>query len=140
MEYGGSKMAKRAGLALSFRRGAPAKDSVKVCLCDFQIAVQLADARGVPHFAERFGFDLPDALARDPELAADFFERPRVAIAEAETQLQYPSFALGQAAQHVAQFGPEQAETRHVERAFGGLVLDEIAEVCVLAIAHGRLQ
>ena len=46
---------------------------LKICLFEFQKAIQLPDARGVPHFAERLGFDLPDALARDPELAADFF-------------------------------------------------------------------
>ena len=102
--------------------------------------MQLADARGVAHFAERLGLDLPDALARDAELLADFFERARVAVAEAEAQFQNFPLAFVQAAKHIAQFVLEQAEARHVERAFGGLVLDEIAEVRVLAVADGRLQ
>jgi hypothetical protein len=110
---------------------------LKIRLFEFQKSVQLPDARGVPHFAERLGFDLPDALARDPELAADFFERARVAISKAEPQLQHFSFAFGQAAKHVAQFVAEQAKARYVERTFGGLVFDEISEVCVVAVADG---
>src|SRR5487761_2742424 len=105
---------------------------------DLQKPLQMADARGMAHFAERLGFDLADALARDAKLLADFFERARVAVAEAQFQ-NFP-LAFVQAAQHVAQLALEQTEARHVQRAFGGLVLDEIAEARVVAVAHGRLQ
>src|ERR1017187_5094900 len=46
--------------------------SVQIQVFNFQKAVQLADARGVAHFAERLGLDLPDALTRDSELLPNF--------------------------------------------------------------------
>jgi len=107
---------------------------------NFQKAVQLADARGVAHFAERLGLDLTDAFARDFEILADFFQRARTAVHQTKALFQHHPLALGQAAQHVAQFVPEQAEAGDVEGIVGGLVLDEIAEIGVLGVAHGRLQ
>src|SRR5438477_2633224 len=50
-------------------------------LSHFQKPMQLADAGGVAHFAQRLGFDLANALAGDPKLAADLFERARIAVA-----------------------------------------------------------
>jgi hypothetical protein len=57
----------------------------QVQFLNFQKAVQLTDARGMAHFAKRFGLDLPDALAGDPELLADFLECACTAVTEAET-------------------------------------------------------
>jgi hypothetical protein len=55
---------------------------------DLQEAMQLADAGRMPHFAERFGFDLPDAFARDAELFADFFQGAGVTVADAEAEFE----------------------------------------------------
>ena len=46
--------------------------------------MQLPDAVGCRIFAERFGFDLSDAFARDAKLFADFFQRSRVSISDAK--------------------------------------------------------
>jgi len=102
---------------------------------NFQKAVQLADARGVAHFAERLGFDLPDALTGDTELLPDFLERTRATIAQTKTQFQNLPFALGQAAQHVAEFVLEQAETGEVEGVVGALSSMKSPKVGVIGVA-----
>src|ERR1700728_2686570 len=51
---------------------------------NLQKPVQLADTRGMAHFAEGLRLDLPDAFARDAKLLADFLKRARIAVAEAE--------------------------------------------------------
>ena len=107
---------------------------------DFEEAVQLADARGVAHFAEGLGFDLADAFAGHFELLADLFERARVTIHEAEALFEHFALALVQAAEHVAQFVLEQAEAGHLGRILGGFVFDEVAEIGVFAVANGRLE
>ena len=47
---------------------------------------ELAAARRVAQLAERLGLDLADALARDREALADFFERVLAAVADAEAR------------------------------------------------------
>lgn len=47
---------------------------------------QILSAARVAHFTERFRFYLANAFASDVEHTADFFERTRVAIAEAKTE------------------------------------------------------
>ncbi len=64
----------------------------------------------------------------------------RIAVAQAEAQFQHLALALGQAGEHVAELVLEQAVAGHVGRVLGGLVLDEIAEVGVVAVADGGLQ
>ena|SRR5215467_1726752 len=46
----------------------------------FQETFELPDPGRVSHFAQRFGFDLADALSGDLELATHFFKRAAVAI------------------------------------------------------------
>src|SRR5687767_8891894 len=105
-------------------------------LFDFDKALQLADARGVPHFSQGLGFDLTDAFAGDFKLLADFLESARIAIAQAEAQFQDLAFAFGEAAEHVAQLVLEQAVAGHLRGVISRLVLDEIAEVRLLTVAH----
>ena len=50
---------------------------------------------------ERLALELADALARQVELVADRFERPRLAL-EAESQLEDPSLPLGQRVERLA--------------------------------------
>ena len=66
--------------------------------CDafyFQEAMELADAGGVTHFAQRLSFDLSDALASHSELPADFLQGSGVAVAQSKSQLQNLALAFG---------------------------------------------
>src|SRR5829696_4808616 len=95
-------------------------------------AFQLPDAGGVPHLAQSLRFDLPNALAGDLELAADFFERPAVAIDQAEPLLQDLALALRERGQHVANLVLEERDRRDVRRVLGGLIGNEITEALVV--------
>src|SRR5262245_12174747 len=57
---------------------------------------QLAAAAGLLELANRFGFDLADALASDLEYVADFFQRIAVAVAQAVTQLDDLSLTIAE--------------------------------------------
>ena len=50
-------------------------------------------AAGMAQFAQRFGFDLADALARDREVLADFFQGVLAAVLQAETHFDDLLFA-----------------------------------------------
>ena len=55
-------------------------------LFGFQEAGELADAREMPHFPERFCLDLADTFAGDFKLFSNFFERAGVAIAQTKPE------------------------------------------------------
>ena len=65
-----------------------------VHLLDLKKAVELSDARGMAHFAKGLGFDLPDALTSHLKLPSDFVQGARIAVAQAEAQLQNLLFAF----------------------------------------------
>ncbi len=100
----------------------------------------MADAGGVAHFAEGFGFDLTDALAGDFELASDFLEGAAVAIDEAEALFQDGAFAFGEGIEDIFDFVLEENDGRLVGGVFGGFVLDEVSEAGVLAVSDGSLE
>src|SRR5437773_239320 len=109
-------------------------------LFDLEEAVELPNAGRMAHFAQRFGLDLADSLARDLELRAHFLQRARIAVTQAEAQFQHLALPLVQTRQHVAQFILEQTEARLLRWAFARLVLDEIADVRVFTVADRRLK
>src|SRR5262245_2516568 len=53
----------------------------------FEESLQLPNARGVPHLAERFSFYLANSFACDFELFAHFFQRARITVTQPEAQL-----------------------------------------------------
>src|SRR6476620_1222312 len=55
----------------------------------FEERTQLAAPRGMTQFAERLGFALSDAFARDGEALADLLERVLAAVADAEPHLDH---------------------------------------------------
>src|ERR1043165_3335689 len=67
----------------------------------FEETLEVTEARGVAHFPQGLGFDLPDAFAGDFVLAADFLERPLLAVAQTKTQFEDMAFAFGQRRQHL---------------------------------------
>src|SRR5271170_5925643 len=70
----------------------------------FQEALELAHARGMAHFAQGLGFNLPDPLAGHVKLAANLLKGARVTVADAEAQFQHPALAVIEARENVAQF------------------------------------
>ena len=56
--------------------------------------LKLFSSCGVAHFAQRFGFDLTNALARYFEPDADFFQSLWLAFEKAETLNENGSFAI----------------------------------------------
>src|ERR1043165_4537171 len=106
-----------------------------------QKRLELARARRVAQFAERLGFDLPDALARDGEVLADLFERVLAAVrAAAEAHLDDLLFARREGRQNLLRDLAQVRDDDGVRGVEYGLILDEVAEVRVLLLADGRLK
>src|SRR5687767_2943913 len=107
----------------------------------FEERLELARARGVAELAERLGFNLSYALARDGEVLADLFERVLAAVlAEAEAHLDDLLLARGERGQDLVGYLAQVRGDDRVGRVEDGLVLDEVPEVRVLLLADGRLQ
>ena len=90
--------------------------------------------------ADGLGLDLADALAGDLEDPADLFERVGVAVADAVAQLDDLALAVGQRLEHLLDLVLEHLLRGGADRALGRLVLDEVAEVAVLALADRAVE
>ena len=90
--------------------------------------------------AQRLGLDLPDPLTRDVEFPADFFQRSRSSVVQAEAQAQDLLLSLGQRPEHFLQLLLEERKCSGFRRDGHVLVLDEIAEVRIFLFADRRLQ
>src|SRR5258708_11180004 len=63
-------------------------------LLGLQEAVKVVNPRGVPQFAQRLGFDLPDALPRQVVQLANFLQRVAVPIQQAKAHFEDLPLAL----------------------------------------------
>src|SRR6202140_2010655 len=81
-----------------------------------QVVAELLRARRVAQLAQRFGLDLPDSLAGDPEPLSDLFQRALVAVDQAEAQLQYAPLAGRQGVEHVLDLGVQHRQRCRVLR------------------------
>ena len=97
-------------------------------------------AAGVAQFAQRLGFDLADALARDREVLADFFERVLAAVLQAEAHLDDLLFARRERLQHLRGLLPQVQIDHRVGGRDPVLVDDEIAQVRLFLFADRRLE
>ena len=90
--------------------------------------------------AQRLGFDLADALARDVELFAHFLERVRLAVDQAEAHAEHLLLAGRERFEHLFELFAQEG----IAGLFGGLrgvvVLNEVAEVAVILLADRRLE
>src|SRR5687768_17992661 len=105
-----------------------------------QVVLELPAPAGVTQLPQRLRLDLTDALARDIELAADLFERPRAAVLQTEAQLQHATLATGEALEHALDLLLQQLVRRRVRWRECLVVGDEVAEVAVLFLADRRLE
>src|SRR5262245_49514079 len=107
----------------------------------FQKRLKLTRPRRVAEFAERLGFDLADAFARDGEVLADLFERVLAAVrAQSEAHLDDLLLARRQRLQHLLRDFAEVDVDDGLGGVLDGLVLDEIAEVRIFLFSDGRFQ
>ena len=91
----------------------------------------------MPHLPQGLGFDLADALAGNLELLAHLFQRPAVAVDQAEAQGQHPALAFREGIEDVDDFLPQERERGHVIGVFRALVFDKVAKAGVIAVADG---
>src|SRR5216684_3864208 len=97
-------------------------------------------ARRVAQLAQRLGFDLTDALARDGEALADLLERVLTAVADAEPHLDDLLFARRERLQH--RFGLF-LQVQVDDRLGGGddlAILDEVAKMRIFLLADRRFE
>src|ERR1700687_807373 len=90
-------------------------------------AAQLLRPRRMAQLAQRLGFDLPDALARDVELLADFLQRVIGVHLDSEAHPQHLGLARRQRIQHVLAYVAKAGVDRGVDRRHRARVLDEVA-------------
>src|SRR5208282_4720130 len=84
--------------------------------------------------------DLPDTLAGDGELFADFLQRVVGLLADAEAHAQDLLLARRERGEHLARLLAEIALNRSLDRRRRELVLDKIAERTFLLVADGRFE
>src|SRR5215470_16747720 len=101
-------------------------------------APELLRPRRMTQLAERLGLDLADALPRDGEVLAHFFQRVLAAVREAEAQTEHLLLARRERVQHLVGLLPEREPDHALHGGAHLLVLDEVAEVAVLLLADGR--
>jgi hypothetical protein len=100
---------------------------------------ELAGPDGVLELADGLGLDLADALAGDLEDAADLFEGVGVAVADAVAELDDLALAVGQRLEHLLD-ALRSISCAAVSTGASAVVLDEVAEVAVLALADRAVE
>ena len=106
----------------------------------FQEILELLAAGRMPELAQRFRFDLPDALARDVELLSDLLQRARLAVIQAKAQAKHLFLARGERIEHLHQLLFEQRKSSHLRRRGRVVVRDKVAQVAVLLLADRRFK
>src|SRR5262245_61903413 len=114
-------------------QGSAAQDAVEE-------AFELPAADRVLQLPHGLRLDLADALACHLEDPADLFEGVRVAVAEAVAQLDDLALAVGQRLQYALDLVLEHFVPGSADRRLDAVVLDEVAEVAVLALADRPVQ
>src|SRR5437879_2372634 len=88
-----------------------------------------------------FGFDLPDAFARDAEAAADFFERVLLTAAvEAKAHPDDTLLTRAERVQHLVRDFPQIHDIKPLRRSQSRGVFDQIAELRVALLTHWSFE
>src|SRR6185437_10067387 len=104
-----------------------------------EVLAQHLRAARVTQLGQRLGFDLPDPLAGHAELPADLLQRPRMAVGQAEPQLDDALLADAEVVQDLLELVLQHDERGRLHGHDRVRVLDEVPEVGVF-LADGRLQ
>src|SRR5437773_11403454 len=94
----------------------------------------------MPHFSQRFRFDLANALPRDLKLPAYFLEGSAVSIDQPKPLLEHLPLAFSQSLENILDLLLQQNNSSHIARVFVALILDKVAKIGFLALPHGFLQ
>src|SRR2546426_12599126 len=94
----------------------------------------------MPQLSERLGLDLPDALARDREALAHFFERVLAAVTDAEAHLDDLLFARRERLQHRLGLLLEIQVDHRFGRRDDLAVFDEISKMRIFLFADRRFE
>src|ERR1022692_4448459 len=121
------------------RSQGPAKGCSRLTGC-VEEAFELSAADRMLQFADCLRLDLADALAGHLEDSAHLFERVGVTVAQAVAQLDDLALAVGQRLEDVFDLVLEHFLRGSVDRRLGAFVLDEVAEVAVLAFADRPIE
>src|SRR3954451_442117 len=97
--------------------------------------LELLRLAGVLQLRERPRLDLAHALARDADLGADRLERPRLPRGQAVAQLDHAALAPLELLQRVLEVHRAQVVRDLLERSVVKLVLDEVGQTRVGAVA-----
>jgi len=90
----------------------------------------------VTHLAQRFGFNLADALACEFVALAQFLQSVRVTVYQPEPHFHNLAFAFIECAQNTIQILLQEAGARLDRRVLRRRILDEITEAGVIAVAE----
>src|SRR5438309_2276803 len=90
--------------------------------------------------ADRLGFNLPHAFARDLKDAAYLFQRVGVAVAQAVAELDDLTLAIGERLEDLLDFVLEHFLRGGAHRRFGAVVFNKVAEVTVFAFAYRPIE
>src|SRR5271168_2144761 len=121
-----------------FRKSRSAPNAAR--LLAFLEAFQVARSAGLTQLAQRLRLDLPDTLAGDGELFADFLERVVGLLPDAEAHAQDLLLARRQRGQHLARLLAEVALDCGFDRGRRELVLDKIAERTFFFVADWSFE
>ena len=105
-----------------------------------QIIAQAMGQARMPQLAQRFLFELPDALPTQAKEVRDLFKGVRFVPAEAKPQPQDVALAFGEFAEHFFDRFLQDALDGHLDRAGGIAILDEIAKFAVIFVADRLIQ
>src|SRR5262245_40999417 len=84
--------------------------------------------------ADRLGLDLPHPLARHLEYPPPLPERVGVPVSQSVSQLDDLALSVGEGLEDMIDLILEHLLRCRIDRAVGGVVLDEFAEVAVFAL------
>src|SRR5262249_18473071 len=101
---------------------------------------QRSDGRRLAQLRERLRLDLPYALARHGQGAADLLQGVVRALPDAEAHPQDAQLAGLELGEGGAGLVPHPAVDHHVGRILGGEVLDRLAERAVVVVTCGGLE
>src|SRR4051812_32932014 len=90
--------------------------------------------------AQRFAFDLADALTSEAELLADFLQRVLPPVLEAEAQAQDTRLTRRERAKHLFDLLAEEVLIRALRWRWRRIVFDKAAEFAVLFLADRTFE